>query len=330
LPPSKRCRADGNASTAALTAKLADLEQRLATLPDSGTDPALQQKLDDALARLTEAESAAAARASEAEAATRTAARAQALDALSGAVETGQPFTTELQALNDPALTEALSPFAETGSPDPGPAANRLSRRRPHGLRAARDLSTKDGWGDRLVDFLAGQTGARPLTPQEGDTPDAILSRAEFALSEGRVADALAELDPLDPAVKPRLTPGSPRPKPILPRRRPASRTGGMMLWSLTKVILFVVVIAALALGAGLLSETGEALRLTVAGVGIHHRPGAGRCPGRDPVLAVWLALKVLGLLGATFRFLNGDETAISRYFDRNRERKGYRRCPKG
>ena len=38
------------------------------------------------------------------------------------------------------------------------------------------------------------------------------------------------------------------------------------MLWSLTKVILFVVVIAALALGAGLLSETGEVLRLTVAG----------------------------------------------------------------
>jgi HemY protein len=37
-----------------------------------------------------------------------------------------------------------------------------------------------------------------------------------------------------------------------------------------------------------------------------------------------WLVLKALGLLGATVRFLNGDETAISRYFDRNRERKGY------
>jgi hypothetical protein len=30
---------------------------------------------------------------------------------------------------------------------------------------------------------------------------DAILSRAEFALAEGRVADALAELAPLDPAL---------------------------------------------------------------------------------------------------------------------------------
>lgn len=199
--------ADGNASTAALTAKLADLEQRLATLPASSTDPALEQKLEDALARLTEAESAAAARASEAEAATLTAARAQALEALSGAVETGQPFTAELQALNDPALTEALSPFAETGSPTLAQLQTAFPDAARTALRAARDLGTKDGWGDRLVDFLAGQTGARPLTPQEGDTPDAILSRAEFALSESRVADALAELDALDPAVKPLLDP---------------------------------------------------------------------------------------------------------------------------
>ena len=74
-------------------------------------------------------------------------------------------------------------------------------------LRLSRDLSTEDGWGDRLVDFLAAQTGARPLTPLEGDTPDAILSRAEFALSEGRVTTALTELDALDSAVKAPLDP---------------------------------------------------------------------------------------------------------------------------
>jgi HemY protein len=45
---------------------------------------------------------------------------------------------------------------------------------------------------------------------------------------------------------------------------------------------------------------------------------------------AVWLALKLLGLIGAVIRFLNGDETAISRYFDRNRERKGYRALSEG
>jgi HemY protein len=103
-----------------------------------------------------------------------------------------------------------------------------------------------------------------------------------------------------------------------------------MMLWSLTKVILFVVVIAALALGAGLLSETGEVLRLTVAGWEFTLGPVQAVVLGVILFLAVWLALKVLGLLAATFRFLNGDETAISRYFDRNRERKGYRALSEG
>jgi HemY protein len=34
--------------------------------------------------------------------------------------------------------------------------------------------------------------------------------------------------------------------------------------------------------------------------------------------------MKIIGLLVATLRFVTGDETALSRYFDRNREQKGY------
>jgi hypothetical protein len=205
--------ADGNASTAALTAKVAELEQRLASLPAGGTDPALQQKLDDALARLTEVEAAATARASEAAAATAAAAHAKALDALSAAVATGQPFPAELQALADPALTSALGSAAETGVPTLAQLQSDFPDAAREALRLARDLSTEDGWGTRLVDFLAAQSGARPLTPLEGNTPDAILSRAEFALSDGRVADALAELDPLDPVVKVALDPWMTRAK---------------------------------------------------------------------------------------------------------------------
>ncbi len=193
---------DGTASTAAMVAKIAELEQRLANLPAVGSDPALQQKLDDALTRLTEAEAAATARASEAEAAAEAAAKAKALDALTAVVATGQPFAAELQALNDPALTEALGATAEAGVPTLVQLQAAFPDAARAALRAARDLSAEDGWGDRLVDFLAAQTGARPLTPQEGTTPDAMLSRAEFALSEGRIAEALAELDPLEAAVK--------------------------------------------------------------------------------------------------------------------------------
>jgi hypothetical protein len=199
--------AGGNASTAALTAKVAQLEQRLAALPTGGSDPALQQKLDDALARLTEAETAATARASEAEAAAQSAARAEALNDLSDAVATGQPFVVQLQALADPALAEALGPFADSGVPTLASLQEAYPDAARAALRTARDLNTEDGWGDRLIDFLASQTGARSLAPLEGVTPDAILSRVEFALSEGRVADALAETETLDPAVRAPLDP---------------------------------------------------------------------------------------------------------------------------
>ena len=102
------------------------------------------------------------------------------------------------------------------------------------------------------------------------------------------------------------------------------------MLWSLTKVILFVVLVAALALGAGLLSESGETMRITVAGWEFTIGPVQAVILTLILIAAVWLLLKALGLLGATFRFLNGDETAISRYFDRNRERKGYKALSEG
>lgn len=45
-----------------------------------------------------------------------------------------------------------------------------------------------------MADFLKAQTGARPLTPKAGTDPEAILSRAEAALRDGRVADALSEM----------------------------------------------------------------------------------------------------------------------------------------
>jgi hypothetical protein len=197
---------DGGASTAALTAKLAELERRLASQPQ-GPSPELQQQIDAALARLDEAEAAAAARASEAEAATAAAGRAAALDVLADKVGAGEPFGPDLEAVGDAALTEALAALADTGVPTLGQLQATFPDAARDALRVARETNTDDGWGGRFLDFLAAQTGARPLTPLEGDTPDAILSRADFALSEGRVADAVAELETLDPALGATLDP---------------------------------------------------------------------------------------------------------------------------
>ena len=41
-------------------------------------------------------------------------------------------------------------------------------------------------------------------------------------------------------------------------------------------------------------------------------------------LVTLWLMLKLLGLAIALVKFINGDETALSRYFDRNRERRGF------
>ncbi|MBL9051843.1 MAG: heme biosynthesis protein HemY [Tabrizicola sp.] len=102
------------------------------------------------------------------------------------------------------------------------------------------------------------------------------------------------------------------------------------MLWSLTKVVFFVALIAALALAAGLLAESGSAMQIVVAGWEFTIGPVQAVVLGLLVLILVWLLLKILGFLGAIVRFLNGDETAISRYFDRNREQRGYRALSEG
>lgn len=96
------------------------------------------------------------------------------------------------------------------------------------------------------------------------------------------------------------------------------------MIWSLIKVVSFLVVIAGLAVVAGFMSDSGETLRIWVWGQERTLGPLQMVIAAVFLVALVWLALKLIALLAATFRFLNGDETAISRFFDRNRERKGY------
>lgn len=193
---------DGTGSTAALAARIADLDRRLTALPATSGSTEVQAQLDTALARLDAAETAAKEQTAKAAAEAEAARRARSIEALTAAVAAGGPFTAELQALDDAALTAALGPLAELGVPTLAALQAGFPAAARDALALARDLGTEEGWSDRLVDFLATQTGARSLTPREGTSPDAILSRAEFALSEGRVADALSELGPLDPAVK--------------------------------------------------------------------------------------------------------------------------------
>jgi HemY protein len=102
------------------------------------------------------------------------------------------------------------------------------------------------------------------------------------------------------------------------------------MIWSFAKIVIFVALVATAALGAGYLTETGGSVRLSVANMEFSLGPVQAIIAVLLLLAAMWLVLKAIGLIVAVLRFLNGDETAISRYFDRNRERRGYEALSEG
>ena len=64
-------------------------------------------------------------------------------------------------------------------------------------LSEARSVPTEASTTERLAAFLRRQTNARSLAPKEGDDPDAVLSRAEAAISDGDLRGAIAEMSAL-------------------------------------------------------------------------------------------------------------------------------------
>ncbi|MGR3365397.1 MAG: heme biosynthesis protein HemY [Maritimibacter harenae] len=102
------------------------------------------------------------------------------------------------------------------------------------------------------------------------------------------------------------------------------------MLWSLFKIILFVVLIGAATMGATYLLETDGGIRIDIGAQEFNLGALQAVIALIVLVIGLWLLLKLAGLVVAVFRFLNGDETAISRHFDRNRERKGYQALAEG
>ncbi|MBY5933435.1 heme biosynthesis protein HemY [Tateyamaria omphalii] len=96
------------------------------------------------------------------------------------------------------------------------------------------------------------------------------------------------------------------------------------MIWSLVKIIIFVVAVAALALGAGWLLESEGGIQIVVAGKEYTLGPLQSVIALVALILAVWVFLKLLGLVIAVWHFLNGDDTAISRYFERRKYAKGF------
>ena len=88
------------------------------------------------------------------------------------------------------------------------------------------------------------------------------------------------------------------------------------MLWSLLKVILFVVIVAALAYGAGILLETDGGVLIAFAGREFTLGPLAAVIALLLLMVLLWVVMKVIGLIVATLRFLNGVQRSSRTLFD--------------
>lgn len=106
------------------------------------------------------------------------------------------------------------------------------------------------------------------------------------------------------------------------------------MLTSLFKIVLFLMLVVALAFAATYLMDDNNTvigdLMITLAGVEYTLSAIEAVIVLSILVILIWVGLKLLSLLVATLRFINGDDTAISRYFNRSRERRGYRALSEG
>jgi HemY protein len=102
------------------------------------------------------------------------------------------------------------------------------------------------------------------------------------------------------------------------------------MLWSLIKIVVFVLLVAAVTLGADYLMQLDGGVRIALAGKEVTLTPLKTVIALGLLTLGLWLVLKLASFMVAVLKFINGDETALSRYFDRNRERKGYQALTEG
>ena len=148
---------------------------------------------------LAEARAQAASIEENAAAAARNAAARAALSRVQTALESGAPIGAALGDLE--AATAESAPTELLAVQDGVPTLASLQDQFPEVARAALATARSEGVaGEETTGFgafLRNQLDVRSTTPREGDSADAILSRAEAAVRSGRLSDALAEISAL-------------------------------------------------------------------------------------------------------------------------------------
>ena len=194
--------ADGTLSSTAIAGWQAELDTLRTEI--AAQEARMQAMAAEASSRLDAAQSTVAAIEQDAMASATAVLQRAAVTRIQAALDAGTPFDSalgELTATGVPA-PDALTAVAVDGVP----TINTLTTNFPVAARAAlataRAEGLADDGGNGMFAFLRSQLDMRSVTPREGTDPDAILSRAEGALHEGRLSDALAEIDALPEVVR--------------------------------------------------------------------------------------------------------------------------------
>ncbi|MCY4303386.1 MAG: heme biosynthesis protein HemY [Aestuariivita sp.] len=95
------------------------------------------------------------------------------------------------------------------------------------------------------------------------------------------------------------------------------------MLWSSIKVLLFFGSICAVALGAMYLLESDGGILVTFSGLEFMLNPLQTTIAVVFLIVIAWLLMRLISFCIAVWKFMNGDETALTRLTARNRQRKG-------
>ena len=202
----KAALAEQRDQTAALAETLAAREAALSGLREAmaAQQAEVTRMAEAAAERLDAAQSAVAGIEEQATASARATLRRAVQANIRTAVEEGRPFADLLDefAATGAEVPADLSAAAVDGVASMAGLADSFPEAARAALAAARAEGVADGDGTGVMAFLRRQLDVRSVAPREGDDPDAILSRAEAALREARLNDALAEVMALPEVVR--------------------------------------------------------------------------------------------------------------------------------
>ena len=199
--PEAAAASDSSPDTeAALRARIAELEQQLAArrpaMPAAGASSGLGVDAAQALSARIDRLEAAQARSA------RAASAAVAAAALADAAATSRPFAAELdnlERLAPGAAVAGLRPLAATGASTRAALAAEFPEVAARAASASRVAAADSSLVARATAALGALFTLRRIDDLSGQTPDAVLARAERRVADGDLEGALQQLAALPP-----------------------------------------------------------------------------------------------------------------------------------